>query len=279
MNGRTGARRLPAFIALALAACALAGACSRGSRAPGTSTPLIADGMLGVFGDTSGDAVSLTGISHARVGESERLELTFADSAALPARRVGPCRVELLRDLGLVRVWLPHEVRETAVTDRFFGNTLTDRAYVVHGTGDSMFVDILLGVAARARATERVKPAALVIDLEPGGTPFRAGPAISQRCVVLEPRPGPARYPLDITGYARTFEANVIARLMNGETVVRDTFTTSTDWSATWGVFRMTIADGPRDSLALFVGELSAESGEPQGVTVDVDLRETEAPH
>lgn len=223
--------------------------------------------------------MSLAGLAHARVGESERVVLTFADSAALPARRLGPCRAEFPRGLGLVRVWLPAGMRETSLADHFVGTTLTDRVYVVRESADSLFVDVHLGVAARARVTERRNPAALVIELEPGGAPLPEGPAISSRCVLLAPRAGGAAgYPLEVAGYARTFEANVAVRLMRGESVLADTFATAADWSATWGAFRVTLPDGPRDSLSLFTGETDAESGEPQGVTVGVDLREVGPP-
>jgi len=85
---------------------------------------------------------------------------------------------------------------------------------------------------------------------------------------VLEPRAGAVSYPLKIRGYARTFEANVIARLSVGDRVVARTHGTAADYATTWGEFELTIARGPSGDVDLFVGEDSAADGTPVGVTI-----------
>jgi hypothetical protein len=91
--------------------------------------------------------------------------------------------------------------------------------------------------------------------------------------VVLEPRPGPASYPLTITGYARTFEANVVARLEQGGEEVLETFTTATAWVDAWGHFSFTIDDGPTGPVRLHVGEYEARDGAWEGVVVELRMR------
>jgi hypothetical protein len=89
----------------------------------------------------------------------------------------------------------------------------------------------------------------------------------------VEPRPGAATYPLTVTGYARTFEANVVARLeREGEEVV-ETFTTATAWVDAWGQFSLTIAEGPTGPVVLHVGERSARDGTWQGAAVELNMR------
>ena len=76
----------------------------------------------------------------------------------------------------------------------------------------------------------------------------------------------------ELTGYSRNFEANTIARIVQGTSVLAEGFTTAADWSETWGEFDLTLepsAGGPAD---LFVGEQSAQDGSDRGVVIPIDL-------
>jgi hypothetical protein len=90
---------------------------------------------------------------------------------------------------------------------------------------------------------------------------------------VLEPRPGAASYPLTITGYARTFEANVVARLEEDGEDVHVAFTTATAWADAWGHFSLTIHAGPTGPIRLHVGEYSAKDGTWEGAVVELRVR------
>lgn len=91
--------------------------------------------------------------------------------------------------------------------------------------------------------------------------------------MILEPRPGAASYPLAVTGYARTFEANVVVRLEQDGRDVHQDHTTATSWMDAWGYFRFTIPDGPVGGVVLHVGEHSARDGSWEGVAVRLQVR------
>lgn len=91
--------------------------------------------------------------------------------------------------------------------------------------------------------------------------------------VLLEPVGTSDSYPLDVTGYARTFEGHVAAKLLRGDTVLADTFTTAGGGIETWGEFRMRFESGPRGALRLFVsGEDQEESPRARGLEVPLTL-------
>lgn len=187
----------------------------------------------------------------------------------------GDVRAELLRDLGVLRIFLPGVPSvHTDATDARFDGPLARSAYVVKSPdGPGTYLDLHLGEPAEAHVLVLSSPARVVVDLRPGGGPIGSAAATSRRVVVLEPTPGPARYPLTVTGYARTFEANVVARLEQAGNEVHESFTTATAWVDAWGHFSLTIADGPHGAARLHVGEYSARDGTWEGVAIDLDIR------
>jgi hypothetical protein len=86
--------------------------------------------------------------------------------------------------------------------------------------------------------------------------------------VVLSPPPGETSYPLTVSGYARTFEATVVARILVDGTARAEATATATDWIDAWGSFSITIPDGPAGAVGLFVGGDSPRDGAPEGVTI-----------
>lgn len=270
----------PAAVAVLVAAIAAAGcASSPGSEEHGQRPAAVADtaylahGTIATFGDTAGEARSLAAIVFANAGGGQRVVLTFADAEGLPANTVGPGRVEIRRDLGVVRVWLPKEVDAGAMTETFWAGEIASDAFLVRSIDGGCFVDVHLRVPAVARVWETALPAALVLDLRPGGDPVPERATRNTQVVLLTPRGGEATYPLVIGGYARTFEANVVLRLMQHGKSVRDTFTTASDYVYMWGEFRLVLPTGPAGALELQAGQGNMETAAWEGVGVPIELR------
>jgi hypothetical protein len=235
--------------------------------------PFVSSGRVLVAGG-SGEATGVIGLRHAKYEGCERFVADLGANGAA-ATEAGEVRVELLRDLGLVRITLAgvRDVRPEA-TDASFDASLARAAYVVWAPDDrSTFIDLHLADAAEAYATVLRDPARVVVDLRPGGEPLGQPAARGQRMVVLEPRPGSATYPLRVVGYGRTFEANVVVRLNQRGRQVRETFTTATAWVDAWGYFSLVIPSGPAGAVQVDVGEYSAKDGTWEGVRLDLDMR------
>src|SRR5690606_28602631 len=126
-----------------------------------------------------------------------------------------------------------------------------------------------------ARAFVLDLPARLVVDVQPGGGPVGEaahGGAADNVVVVMPGEQGTLDYPIDIAGYGRTFEANVLARLYQDGTMVAETNTTAASWAESWGQFSAIIDSGPTGDLELFVGTESAQDGSEQGVRLQVAM-------
>jgi hypothetical protein len=248
-----------------------------------TSTPEVAaclqadqyvvDGPIALDASADGNADRIDALRWAPHEGCERFVIDLVDADGNPATTPGAVEAEVLRDLGVVRIHLRDvEWIETDATDAEFEGPLAIAAYAVFAPeGGSTFVDVHLGDPAEVAVTlldDRV-----VVDLVPGGGPVPAAAVTDVRVVVLEPRPGEATYPLTVTGYARTFEANVVVRIeQNGEDHYED-FTTSTGWLDGWGYYTFTIEDGPTGPITLHVGEYSARDGEWEGAAVELDMQ------
>ncbi len=172
--------------------------------------------------------------------ECDRFIISLATDAGAPATSVGRTRVVFLRDLGVVRVFLP-DVTDTNITDGVFELPLIDRAYVVRSADGSLYVDAHLGAAAMARTVVTESPAQIIVELDPGGPALPPVAARSDLVVVLTPREGRADYPLIVTGYSRTFEANVVVRLIKADVVAEERVTMATDYLSAWGEFTVTL--------------------------------------
>jgi hypothetical protein len=112
------------------------------------------------------------------------------------------------------------------------------------------------------------------LELQPGTDPFLAAPAvISDRVVVTSPTIGmETGAAVDVEGYTRTFEANVLLLATVDGTVVDETNVTAADWVVTWGEFVAPLVL-PEGQVELFVGEESPEDGELVGVTLNLTVR------
>lgn len=237
--------------------------------------PFVADGALPAPGTGVGDAERVAALRWERHEGCERFVVDLEGPGQAAATAAGDVEVEVIRELGVVRIslrdveWVaPDAARAT------FDGPLARAAYAVWSPdGRWTYIDIHLAQPAEAFATALDDPARVVVDLRPGGGPIPVPPAAAVRVVVLEPRPGSASYPLEIVGYSRTFEANVVARVEHEGEEVHETFTTATAWMDAWGHYSMTIEDGPTGAVTLHVGEYSARDGSWEGVTVDLEMR------
>lgn len=235
----------------------------------------VADGPIPLSPPSGGDARGIASLRLGRHDGCERLVIDLAGDDGGDASVPGVVTADVLRDLGVVRIRLREvEAVDTAATEARFGGDLVGAAYTVRSPeGPWVFVDVHLATAAEASVMVLDEPARVVLDLRPGGSPVSPPAATHRRVVVLEPREGEASYPLTVTGYARTFEANVVARLERGGEDVFETFTTSTGYVDAWGYFSMTVPDGPQGPVTLHVGEYSARDGTWEGASVELEMR------
>ncbi len=242
--------------------------------------PFVADGSMatGPVGHDNigaGEPERIAALRWERYDGCERFVIDLEGPDGAVATGAGDVDVELLRDLGVVRVSL----RDVERVDRdaagaTFEGPLARAAYAVWSPeGRWTYVDLHLGDPAEAFATVLGDPARVVVDLRPGGGLMPDPPAAADRVVVLRPRAGSTSYPLEVMGYARTFEANVVARVEYEGEEVHETFTTATAWVDAWGHYSMTIEDGPTGAIQLHVGEYSARDGTWEGVTVELEMR------
>jgi hypothetical protein len=209
----------------------------------------------------------------------ERLVIDLGTNEETPAEAVGHVAAEFLRDRGIVRVHLGEEFDLVELvgteTDADLDGTLIDRAFLVRsldGSDGRLYIDVHLAQPVLARVLVLDAPARIVLDVQPNGAPLPAAPAVAGNVVVLWPRPeappATASYPLTVTGYARTFEANVLGIIRSNGQIALEDFTTAASWAETWGEFELTIEDGPRGEIELFVGERSARDGTEQGARI-----------
>jgi hypothetical protein len=237
--------------------------------------PFLASGSLPVEGSATGDAEEISALRWEAHDGCERLVIDLAAAEDRAASAAGEVQAELLRELGVLRVSLRGVGRVAqSATEATFDGPLARRAYAAWSPqGRWTFVDIHLGDAAEAHVMLLQDPARVVVDLRGGGGPVPSLAEVSQRVVVLQPRSAEASYPLEVSGYARTFEANVVARLEQDGAEVYEDFTTATAWVDAWGHYRFTIPSGPRGRVTLHVGEHSARDGGWEGVAIPLTMR------
>ena len=224
------------------------------------------DGSIPVQSAATGNSSAVDDIRFAAHEGCERVVIDLDGAVS------GPVEAEVIRAQGVVRIHLGDAVASTEVADAAFGGQLASGAYVVRDASRALYVDVHLKAAALVAVQVLESPARVVVDLKPGGSAVPAPAARSTRVVLLTPRGGTASYPLQVTGYARTFEANVVLQLQKGGQVAFEDFTTTTDYAETWGEFSFTVASGPTGAVTLFAGEFSARDGTPEGVTLPLQI-------
>ncbi len=237
--------------------------------------PFVAEGAIALDAAEAGDAHRVSNLRWEAHAGCERFVIDLVGEDGSPATSAGEVRAEVLRDLGVVRLSLREvEHVDPDATDISLDGPLARAAYAVWSPeGRWVYVDLHLLDEAEAHVAVLDEPARVVIDLRPGGGALPSPAVASERVVVLEPRPGEAAYPLTVIGYARTFEANVVARIEQEGEPVEETFTTATAWADAWGHYSLTFDEGPAGRIELHVGEHSARDGTWQGVVVELYMR------
>ncbi len=232
-----------------------------------------AEGLIATLGQPAGDAATVGGLRWTDHGPCERLVIDLFTADGAPAIVLGETSVTFEAGRALVRIELP--ARSTAVATSLIEGPLVDRIYVVRLADGRLAVDVHLNDEPVAvRSFDVGEPARVVLDVVPweDGLRSETRPIVGDGVVVLTPAPGPVAFPIVVTGYARTFEATVVATLSRESEEVAREFTTATDWAESWGEFSITFAEGPAGQATLFVGEFDARDGSPIGVEIALDL-------
>ena len=224
------------------------------------------DGPLGIVGGAGADAQLISSVLLASIGECERLEIALSTAGGAPATRLPRAEVELIAASGIIRIKFDASVTASALTDSILEGSLVERAYVVRALDGSIFIDAHLSTTAAARTYVRQNPIRVAIEIQPTDGEPTDFPKVGGLVVVTEPPARVVEYPITIRGYARTFEATVVARIASESGVTAEAFTTAADYLELWGEFAVTLDDGPGGDVVIFVGEDSAEDGTPVGV-------------
>ena len=242
-----------------------------------TLPPIVECPGTGEFGEGGGladvDGEGFAGANLGRISwevndQCESYTFDFETSQGAPAISAPAITVGHLESFQVIRITM--DVASTVVTDQLVESRLVDRLYVVRSLDGGMFVDLHLAAPAAARARVTSEPARLTVDLRPGFAEFAGTAKTDDLIVVVSPVDGAAVPPTTtVSGYSRTFEANVLTIVTQDGQVVAETSTSAADWTGTWGEFRQDLTLPP-GSLSVFVGQASPEDGSLQGVTLDL---------
>jgi hypothetical protein len=216
------------------------------------------------------DGANLGRISWQVTDQCESYTFDFETSEGAPAISVPTINLGHLESFQVIRVTM--DIASTVVTDQLVETGLVERLYVVRSLDGGMFVDLHLAAPAAARARVTSEPARLTVDLRPGFVEFKGRALADDVVVVVSPNDG-ASVPAETaaTGYARTFEANVLTIVTQAGQVVSEASTSAADWTATWGEFSQALSL-PAGSVSLFVGQASPQDGSLQGITLDLTV-------
>lgn len=231
----------------------------------------IESGQVARIDQPSSDANILGLISWHGDAGCERFRLDFETNEGAPATTPPSVLVEFLDSGQILRIHL--DLERIVLTDQLVETSLVDRLYVVRAIDGGLFVDLHLAAPSQARATVRNSPAGLTVELQMGIQPFAGEATISDQAVVLEPSPGEETDgTIEVSGYARTFEAAVLVIATSAGQAVAETSTQAADWTETWGEYRTSL-EVPPGAISLFVGEESPNDGALAGAIVEITAR------
>lgn len=226
-------------------------------------------GIAEVEGELS-DSSLLGSISWDVNDQCESFVFEFETSEGAPATSVPDIQIGHLDSFQVIRISLG--INAAVLTDQLVETELVERLYVVRSLGGGIYVDLHLAAPAAARARVQSSPATLTLDLRPGFVDFVGTAETGDNVVVVSPTPGvELGTNTEVSGYARTFEANVLLIATQGDEVVVETSTTAADYIETWGEFRTELTL-PAGEVSLFIGEASPEDGTLSGITVDLTV-------
>jgi hypothetical protein len=244
-------------------------------EAPGIGCPqeaeFVGSGQIDRITQPSSDSRTLGLVSREVVGSCERFGFDFETAENAPATTPPSVTATYLDGERVIRVTLG--IDRTVITDQLVETRLVDRLFVVRALDGTMFVDLHLNEKTNARVSLTNSPARLTIELHPASGEIGPAPTVSSRIVLLAPRDGATvDEEVEVAGYARTAEANVLIVATFADEVVLEESTTAADWVETWGEFRSTVTLPP-GRVDLFVGEESAADRSLQGVILRLTVQ------
>ena len=231
----------------------------------------VGSGQIDRITQPSSDSRTLGLVSRQVVGSCERFGFDFDTAENAPATTPPSVTATYLDGERIIRIVLG--IDRTVITDQLVETRLVDRLFVVRALDGTMFVDLHLNEKTNARVSVSNTPARLTIELHPASGDIGPAPTVSNRLVLIAPRDGATvDEEVEVSGYARTSEANVLMVATLADDVVLEESTTAADWLNTWGEFRSTVTlpTGPVD---LFLGEESAADGSLQGVILRLTVQ------
>lgn len=229
-------------------------------------TEFVATGQIDRITQPSSDSRTLGLVSRQVVEACERFGFDFDTAENAPATTPPSVTASFLEGERVIRISLG--INRTVITDQLVETRLVDRMFVVRALDGSLFIDLHLKEKANARIVLSNSPARLTIELHPASGEIGPAPSVSSRMVLITPAVGATvGEEVEITGYARTAEANVLIVAARAEEVLVEESTTAADWVETWGEFGTTVTLPP-GTIDLFVGEESPADGSLQGVTL-----------
>ena len=103
----------------------------------------------------------------------------------------------------------------------YYETGFVDRLFVVRSLGGGSFIDLHLAAPAQARIHLDGSPARVTLDLQPGIVEYPVSATVSDLVVVVTPLVADVVTPtIEVTGYTRAFESNVIIIATAGDQVV-----------------------------------------------------------
>ncbi len=226
-------------------------------------------GIADIDGSGS-DSARLGRISWDDTNQCETFRFEFETSEGAPATAVPDVRVEHLDSFQVIRIQVGVDV--SVIADQQVDTDLVDRLYVVRSLDGGLYVDLHLAAPVAARVTALDSPARLSIELRPGFVPFTGTSASTGDVVLVAPGDGSeVGTSIDLAGYTRSLEPDVLVVVTRAGTLVSETSTVAADASDVWGEFRTELTLPPGE-VAVFVGETSTEDGSLQGLTIDVNV-------
>lgn len=211
-------------------------------------------GGAGVIERDDSDANIVSGVRWSVFDECERVVIDFAASSGAPAVSppgVGPL---FIRPAGVLRLQFDPVVTRSAFMDQVLEGNLVTRAYVVRRSTNDIFIDLHLSQAALVRVNVVSGPARVVVDIRPGGDPYRAQPVITDSLVVIDPVEGSVVFPFTVNGYSRGGESEMAVAISSGGTDEVHTGAVGAGGDA-WGAFTVLVPDGMAGPAAMIVGD------------------------
>lgn len=234
-------------------------------------TEFVGSGQIDRVTQPSSDSRTLGLVSRQVTEGCERFGFDFDTAENAPATTPPSVTASFLGGERVIRIALG--INRTVITDQLVETRLVDRMFVVRALDGSIFVDLHLKEKADARILLSNSPARLTIELHPAPGEIGPAPSVSSRMVLITPAAGETvGEEVEIAGYARTAEANVLVVATRAEEVLVEETTTAADWVETWGEFATTLTLPP-GTVDLFVGEESPADGSLQGVTLRLTVQ------